>query len=145
MQGVAIIYGSHTRPLTLLALRITSSYCIKLRFGFLLNSPDVIHCEPVPLIYPAEYLPVKIAEKARVHLDQEIRGKGRKDRRRKKGGEGWRRRKGGGGGGGGAKQVRTRALDRCGYSGSLDQEMWCSINRNQYIKILTCVCVCVCV
>ena len=39
----------------------------------LLKSPDVIHGKPIPFIYPAEYLSVKIPEETRIHLGREHR------------------------------------------------------------------------
>ena len=36
----------------------------------LLKSPDVIHGKPIPFIYPAEYLSVKIPEETRIHLEE---------------------------------------------------------------------------
>ena len=42
---------------------------IQFLFSFILNSPDVIHCQTIPLIQPAEYLPMEVAEKTWVNLN----------------------------------------------------------------------------
>ncbi|MCG8626803.1 MAG: hypothetical protein MJE68_32975 [Proteobacteria bacterium] len=43
---------------------------IQFLFSFILNSPDVVHCQTIPLVQPAEHLPMEVAEKAWVHLNK---------------------------------------------------------------------------
>ena len=43
---------------------------IQFLFSFILDSPDVIHCQTIPLVQPAEHLPMEVAEKTWVHLNK---------------------------------------------------------------------------
>ena len=43
---------------------------IQFLFSFILDSPDVVHCQTIPLVQPTEHLPVEVAEKTWIHLNK---------------------------------------------------------------------------